>query len=44
MEEVVHIVSQLFPFFSGYDEPVQYPSEVSAPLSEGEMFFLYDIQ
>jgi hypothetical protein len=37
MEEVVRIMSQLFPFFRGHDEPVQYPSEVSAPSSEGEM-------
>ncbi|XP_021932763.1 mitogen-activated protein kinase kinase kinase 7 isoform X2 [Zootermopsis nevadensis] len=34
MEEVVRIMSQLFPFFRGHDEPVQYPSEVSAPSSE----------
>ncbi|XP_023703195.1 mitogen-activated protein kinase kinase kinase 7 isoform X2 [Cryptotermes secundus] len=34
MDEVVHIMSQLLPFFSGYEEPVQYPSEVSAPVSE----------
>jgi hypothetical protein len=39
MDEVVHIMSQLFPFFSGHEEPVQYPSEVSAPISEGEMSF-----
>jgi hypothetical protein len=39
MDEVVHIMSQLFPFFSGHEEPVRYPSEVSAPVSEGEMSF-----
>jgi hypothetical protein len=37
MDNVVHIMSQLFPFFSGHDEPVKYPSEVSAPIPEGEM-------
>jgi hypothetical protein len=39
MDKVVDVMSQLFPFFSGYDEPVKYPSEVSAPISEGEMPF-----
>jgi hypothetical protein len=40
MDEVVHIMSQLLPFFSGHEEPVQYPSEVPAPISEGEISFL----
>lgn len=29
MEEVVRVMSRLFPFFSGYDEPVQYSPEAS---------------
>ncbi|XP_068081356.1 mitogen-activated protein kinase kinase kinase 7 [Anabrus simplex] len=29
MEEVVHVMSRLFPFFSGYDEPVQYSTQDS---------------
>ncbi|XP_069699791.1 mitogen-activated protein kinase kinase kinase 7-like isoform X2 [Periplaneta americana] len=32
MEEVVRIMSLLFPFFSGYDEPVQYPPMAQNPL------------
>ena len=27
MDDVVHIMSQLLPFFTGHDEPVKYPSE-----------------
>jgi hypothetical protein len=27
MDDVVNIMSQLLPFFTGHDEPVQYPSE-----------------
>jgi hypothetical protein len=38
MEKVVRIMRLLFPFFRGYDEPVQYPSqEVCASLTEGEI-------
>ncbi|XP_046405324.1 mitogen-activated protein kinase kinase kinase 7-like isoform X2 [Ischnura elegans] len=37
MEDVVHIMSQLFPFFSGHDEPVQYiESSEGSPMGEDD--------
>lgn len=36
MEEAVHVMSRLFTFFSGYDEPVQYINDASTDESENE--------
>jgi hypothetical protein len=42
MDEVVNVMSLIFPFFSGHDEPVQYSSEDGSTCSSaGQQLFSY---